>query len=182
MPLAHYEEIHKSKVEQEIYERYQKEIRELETLGFHDLNFAREVTFPLSALLMFWSYFPMKAAGEIFRIEKPLRFVLLSPLLLHQEFDSYAHIFGLGTKFVTVFRNGGILYSCNYVTNKHNNTKNHIYRYSADEKEPIGETWYKHQRRIEVLEAEGLVTDSDLQLAKFERAMSVEDKILLSPF
>lgn len=182
MPIAHYEEIHKAKIEYQIHERYHKEIQELETLGFHDLYFTREVTFPFSVIFMFWAYFPMKAHSEIFQIEKPFRFVLLNPLLLNRDYDCYVNIFGMGAKFVTLFQNGGVLYSCNYPTNEYFNSKKQIYRYAPRENISIAETWENHQARIEALEASGLVTDNELHLAKFERVMALEDKILLTSF
>jgi hypothetical protein len=74
MPLTQYEAIHKSKLEYQLKERYQNEITQLEKLGFSELHFVREVTFPFSAVVLFWMYPVLKGRGEIFHIEKPLRF------------------------------------------------------------------------------------------------------------
>lgn len=182
MPITQFEEIHKGKIEYQIHERYQHEIKSLNQLGFSDLHFTREITFPLSAVFMCWAALPMKAAGEIFSVEKPFRFVLFNPLMLNYEFDTYANVFGMGVKFVTLFRGKGVLISCNYETKRYINPKKGIYRYGANPKMSIEECFSRHRSRIEKLEEDGLITDEELSLPKFERGMEYDDMVLLFPF
>jgi hypothetical protein len=179
MPITTYEEIHKDKIEYKIHERYKREIDELTALGFGDLHFTREVTFPLSALLMFWVYLPMKFGGEIFTIEKPLRYVLLNPLLLNYQYDSYVNIFSMGVKFVTMFSDNTCLISCNYDTRQYVNPQKGVFRYSSRHKIAIHECFEQHINHIAMLEKAGHQTDEALSLPRFEESMVIDDKVLL---
>lgn len=182
MPWAHIEEIQKQKVEYQIYERYKNEISEMQALGFTDLQFTREVTFPFSALLMFFTYFPMKAEGEIFRVERPLRFVLFHPLLLHHEYDSYGQAFGMGVKFLTLLEGNGVLISCNYPSTKHVNPKRGLFRYDAPKGTSVAACFEAHQNRIEMLEKSGHIVNRQLNLNNYEIVQSLDDVAQLSTF
>ena len=180
MPISQFEEIHKEKVEYRVYESYKKEIHELETLGFDDLHITREVVFPLSALFLFWVYPALKFGGEIFTIEKPLRYVVLNPLTLNYEYDTYVHVFKMGVMFFTLFKGKGMLVSCNYVLTSYNKPKQALYRYSA--KSSISQCFVDHKIRIAEMENAGMVTDDELSLLKFELAMAHDTKASLTPF
>jgi hypothetical protein len=179
MPITTFEEIHKDKVEYKIHERYKREIDELQALGFDDLHFTREVTFPFSAVFLFPIYFEMKRHGETFVIEKPLRFVILNPLLLNYQYDTYVNIFTLGIKFVTMFTDNTCLISCNYDTRQYVNPKKGVFRYSSRHKMPIQECFEQHINHIAMLEKAGHQTDEALSLPRFEESMVIDDKVLL---
>src|SRR5688500_10342024 len=175
MPLIHIEEIQKQKVEYQIYERYKTEISELQKLGFEDLQFTREVSFPFSALLMFFAYFPMRMAGEIVRVEGPLRFVLFHPLLLHHEYDTYGQAFGMGVKLLTLLEDNGVLISCNYPTTNYVNPKRGLFRYDAPSGTSIAACFEAHQNRIEMLEKSGHVVNRQLNLNNYEIVQHLDD-------
>jgi hypothetical protein len=179
MQITQFEEIHKEKVESRIHQRYQREINQLQGLGFEELHYTRELVFPFSALFLCFIYVPLKWDGEIFNIEKPLRYVVLNPLLLNHHYDTYVHVFTMGVKFVTRFRDGTLLASCNYDTRKYIKPEKGIYRYSMPNHTDIGDCFAKHIERIEYLEGCGHETDDELTLKKFEAAMQLDDKVLL---
>ena len=178
--MIHYQEIHKDKVEYELQQRYKDELHQLHQLGFDELHHTREVSFPFSVIPLFYVYPLLKSSREVFRIVFPLRYVLLNPLVLNREYDSYALISGIGIKIATLFTDETLLYSANYPTPTIVKPERKIYRYGTHvTKAPIEKTWIEHQQHIFDLEASGLETDSDLTLLKFEQAMRRDDKALI---
>jgi hypothetical protein len=171
------EVIHKDKIEYRIHERYHKEISELSRLGFSNLLFTREVSFPMSSLFMFWIYPFLKFNREIVQVEQPFRYVLLNPLLIHHESNSYASVFGLGTKFVTAFTDGSVLISYTNARMSHANSNLKIVSYSPnDHEESISTTWKRHQERILSFEHKGFESDYLLSVDKYEEYMQRADR------
>jgi hypothetical protein len=177
--MTRYEMIHKEKVEYEILERYKLELAELTTIGFDDVHHTREVIFPFSALLLFFLYPALKFGKEIVRIEKPLRYVLLNPLVLNHQYDSYAHVFGMGTKFITHFSDDTLLITCSYPTENILKPKKQYFRYGQRSKIGVSAAWQQHQERILDLEQKGRETVQQLSLEYFEKMMHRDDKMML---
>ncbi|MCB9460791.1 MAG: hypothetical protein H6670_14160 [Anaerolineaceae bacterium] len=177
--MIRYEVIHKQKIEYRLQERYQQEIKQLEALGFHDLYHTREVVFPFSALFLLWLYPILKMNREVLQIEMPLRYVLLNPLLLNREYDTYAHVFGLGTKFATLFADNTMLITTNYSETRIVKPELKIYHYSLPKLTPLGKVWNAHIDHIADIETKGRETNSDLSIENFEKIMLRDDKALL---
>ena len=176
--MTYYQEIHKDKVEYQLQQQYDSELKILHALGFDELHHTREVVFPLSALLFCYMYPILKVKGEIVRIESPMRFVLFNPLVLNHDEATYAHVFGLGVKFMTLFTDDTILTSTNYRTVKVVKPKRKIYAYGGKHKS-VADAWTRHQTYLRELETDGHVPDYDLSLAKFEHLMHRDDKAMI---
>lgn len=178
MPLFKYEIIKKSKVEGDIYQRYAPEIKTLEKLGFDDLNFIREVSFPFSAVAFCFIYPYMWYKGEIFRVEWPLRYVLFNALMTSSQDGTYAQIFALGVKFHTHFINGTILVSTpteNTVIDK----RHRFYKYGVGQSLTVMQLWESHCARVAEMEWEAKGIDHDLSLEKFEQICDKESQLEL---
>jgi len=176
--MTHYEEIHKDKVEYRLQQRYHDELSALRAIGFDEVHHTREVVFPLSALCFFYLYPFLKLKGEIIQIEHPMRYVLFNPLILNYEYGTYAHVFGLGTKFMTLCTDGTLITSTTYRTVKVVKPKRKLYCYGG-KKSTIADAWGKHQQYISVLENQGHHIDLELSLPKFEQLMHRDDKAML---
>ncbi|HEX2905682.1 MAG TPA: hypothetical protein VHO69_02400 [Phototrophicaceae bacterium] len=181
MPLATYEPIQKSKVEYQIQDRYQREITELKTLGFRDLSYTREVFFPYSVLVFFFLYPIMRLNREIFHIEAPLRYVLLSPLLVSEAAGTYAFVFGRGVKFYTECQDGTVLLSCTFpgADDRHPESQFYGFYARAKNERAIATVWQQHQARIKQLEQAGAPALLSLSLEHFESLSQREDHALL---
>jgi hypothetical protein len=180
MKLTHYQAVHKSKLEYQIKARFQTEISQLDELGFTSLHFIREITFPFSAVFLFWMYPVLKYQREIFHFEAPLRFIILQPLLLNYDFSSYCNTSSEGTKFVTRFQDGTTVISCNYQGIVFEKPNLKIFKYlPVQAGESLSTTWDSHMDRILALEQEGFETDNELSLEKFEEIVQREDRAML---
>lgn len=176
--MTYYQEIHKDKLEYDLQQRYAEELSQLETFGFDDVRHTREVVFPFSALIFFPLYPFFKYKREIFQIEAPLRFVIFNPLALNYPYGTYAHVFGLGVKFITQFTDETLLTSANYVTTRVVKPKRKLYAYGGTPM-PLSEAWKRHQGFLHELEADSCEVDTDLTLPKFEKVMHRDDKAML---
>lgn len=176
--MTYYQEIHKDKIEYQLQHAYRDELTQLAAVGFDEVHHTREVVFPLSALFFFPLYPYLKFKGEVVRIESPLRYVLLNPLVLNHAYATYAHVFGLGVKFMTLFTDDIMLTSANYRTVKVIKPNRKIYSYGG-KKSTIADAWEKHLTYLHGLEADGHEVDDDLSLPKFEHLMHRDDKAML---
>lgn len=176
--MTYYQEIHKDKLEYQLHQSYRDELADLAQVGFDDIHHTREVVFPFSALFFCYLYPILKLKGEILRIESPLRFVLFNPLVLNHEYATYAHVFGLGVKFMTLFTDDTMLTSTTYRTVKVVKPKRKLYGYGG-KNATIDVAWKKHMTYLRGLEAEGCIPDPDLSIPKFEYLMHRDDKAML---
>jgi hypothetical protein len=180
MPIVQYEIIEKSKVENYIHQRYYQEIAELETLGFHNLYFTRELSFEYSALVLAWMYPFLKMNKEIFQIEAPFRYVHMNPFITHSQEATYCQVLGLGVVFTSCFMDGSALISCSYPNNAYLNAAHKIYKYAPTRQNlSIEGTWKKHQLRVVAMEKYGYGRDFDLNLDTFERIAAMDSHIML---
>lgn len=177
--MTYYQEIHKDKIEYELQQKYSSELAELQSLGFDEIYHTREVVFPLSALLFPYMYPIMRLKGEVVKIESPLRFVLLYPVIFNRAYDTYAHAFGMGVKFATLFMDDTVLISTNYRSKSVIKPERKIYRYTSNKSSSITELWQQHQHRIVNIEKKGCETQPDMSMGHYERIMHRDDKAIL---
>jgi hypothetical protein len=181
MPITSYESIHKSKIESQIQARYQIAINDLSVLRFGNLQHVREVTFPLSVIIFFFMYPLLKRRGDIFRIESPLRFVLMHPLLFNYEYSTYVTVDGAGTTFLTLFMDDTILMTHNHHNFLIEDANKKFYKYPTRRGTtiPIMDAWQRHLSKLDEIERKGRETDDQLNIAKFEYIISRNDKMVL---
>src|SRR5690606_29504695 len=81
--------------------KYQAPLQALAVLNFKDMMQMHEKSFPFSAIAYFFLYPIMLLNGEVFRIESPLRFTILYPVLVNRQHGTFAAVFSKGVTFST---------------------------------------------------------------------------------
>ena len=187
MPYFHFEILKKSKIEAKIQARYGLHIKELAELGFGEVQYLREVTFPFSAVVFSWLLPFLYADKEVFRIEMPLRLVRLFPVMIHRGYACYVCVTGLGTYYCTRFTDGTALYYKNY----HGISDEYIerpeigyysYGHSHNYEIPVRQALDAHLDNIARMTRKGREPDDNMSLRVFEELDMLNDKMAMKTF
>jgi hypothetical protein len=144
-------------LERRIRERYRTEIGQLTELGF-DYLFSHGETFSLFRLLLIFPamvVFAMWRRREVLTVYGGTKILAGYAIYLSRDKTTYAHAFGYGVKFHTLFQDGTLLLSANYADDTAEGPLIVKHCRAAS----IGDTWAEHQRRIQELEASGKLAD-----------------------
>lgn len=165
MHYSTYEEIHKDKIEFTLRVRYAAEIQQLFLCGFGEEIFVREVSFPFSALVLLPIGVLHWFQRELLRVEFPLRLIWYNPVMLNQEFATYAYIQARGVKFTTGFEDGTMLVTTNYASGVLTYPQPNFVRYGFPNA-TLENTWIHHGWAIKRRLGEGHILNHSLRLAE----------------
>jgi hypothetical protein len=168
----------RAQIDAKLESKYQEQLQALAPLNFKDMMQMHEKAFPFSAIALFFLYPMMLMNGEVFRVESPLRFVILYPVLVNRQYGTFAAVFSKGVTFSTAYTDGTVLSSTSFPSQEVVKPEHKIYRFAPTEALSIVDTWTLHQERYQELAAEGLETTSDFSLENFERIVHRIDTAL----
>jgi hypothetical protein len=152
--------------EQKIKNRYRSETAQLTSLGFSPVFFYGEA-FPLIRLFLIYPAFIsliMWLNREVVSIEGGSRLIFGFPVFISNDRSTYSHPLQLGMKFHSVFQDGTILMTKNFVGKTTYGTRvvAHFLKNAS-----ISDTWAEHQKQIHALETEGKQIDRKISFQTF---------------
>jgi hypothetical protein len=141
--------------------RYQSQIKELESLNFAYCYCDGE-NFALNRLLLIFPaiiVLVMLFTGEVMTIYEGRRLMLGFTVYASKDNSTFAHSYGLGTKFYTVFQDGTLL-----ISKDHGDGDGYgpTIIVNVCPKSSISDLWASHQERIGQLEAIGKVAERNI--------------------
>jgi hypothetical protein len=169
---CYFEELkHDPPLEQRIRSRYAVPIQQLEKSGYEFAWNVREIEIPLSLsykLLTLVGIVIGWFKGEIMAVKFPFHGITYHPILFCRRDATYAYVSGLGVKLYTLFLDGTVLLSTNFVLGENMlSPENQYFRY--EQEGAIVDCVKAHRKRIRDMEADGLQLPAECSFGDFVR-------------
>ncbi len=144
--MVEYSQITDSRLQVRLEKKYEKEIADLQRLGYRPLAYCLEVLGPYSALQQLPVLLLAFVKGEVLKIQKPFRLGSANMLLSTANPSTVALCMGLGVKFYSLFTDGLLMISSDFQSHAVPHLKSKIVRLPPQP--TLEQTWIEHKTQV----------------------------------